>query len=48
MAAEGATARSGARESSEEVGASEQETPAEDPGNKIKEYKCVCFLWFTL
>lgn len=36
VAAEGATACPGAGEPSEEVGASEQETPAEDPGNKTK------------
>lgn len=41
MAAEGATARSGAGEPSEEAGASEQETAAEDPGNKMQQNKCV-------
>lgn len=43
MAAEGAAARSGAGESTEEAGASEQEAAAEDPGNKkcFVEYKVI-------
>lgn len=41
MAAEGATACSGAGEPPEEAGAGQQETAAEDPGNKIQNNKCV-------
>lgn len=40
MAAEGAAARSGAGEPSEEAGAGEQEAAAEDPGNKAQLCKC--------
>lgn len=41
MAAEGAAARSGAGEPSEEARASEQETAAEDPGKKSDCVWCV-------
>ncbi len=47
MAAEGAAARSGAGEPSEEAGASQQKAAAEDPGNKMEQSKCV-FVVYTV
>lgn len=44
MAAEGAAARSGAGEPTEEAGASEQKAAAKDPGNKIQ--RCMCLVSF--